>query len=232
VSEISDVPCLIQDATVLLGYDCFALVQHVDLASPQDGVVAMSTYEADWVGRIIDRRYFRFDPIHAASKRTRSPFGWQAIHELIEVTQRQQRVLDQACRFGLVDGMTVPLRQPGERLATCTFASRQRKIIGPDQIAMAHVIATFGYEAALRLTRSSQLVDVSPSLTSRQLDCLALAAAGKSEWEISRILHISKSTVHFHMLSAMRRYGVYKRTELIYRALRDGLISYSDVWDE
>jgi LuxR family quorum-sensing system transcriptional regulator CciR len=66
-------------------------------------------------------------------------------------------------------------------------------------------------------------------LTDRQIDCLLLSAAGKTEWETARILGISLSTVHSHMMQAMRRYGVFNRQQLLFHALRDGLISFADL---
>jgi DNA-binding CsgD family transcriptional regulator len=46
------------------------------------------------------------------------------------------------------------------------------------------------------------------SLCPRQVECIALVAQGKSDWEIGQILGLSRDTVHEYVESARRRYGV------------------------
>jgi LuxR family quorum-sensing system transcriptional regulator CciR len=118
---------------------------------------------------------------------------------------------------------------PGERLAACTFASGKRKVAPIEQLVMAHIIATFAYQAARRLIQASPRKPPSPPLTDRQIDCVALSAAGKTEWEAGRILSLAPATVHYHLTQAMRRYGVFNRQQLLFHALRDGLISFCDI---
>ena len=54
-------------------------------------------------------------------------------------------------------------------------------------------------------------------------------SAGKTDWEISRILGISQETVVHHLKQARERYGTAKRTSLIILALLDRTISLQDV---
>ena len=65
-----------------------------------------------------------------------------------------------------------------------------------------------------------------PTLSQRELDCIALVACGKGNSEIGGILKISPNTVRQYIDEAMRKYDVYKRTELVVRALFDGQICY------
>lgn len=228
-ASVADLVSLLQLATGELGYDYFSLVQHVDLRGSLENVVALSTYPSDWINRFVSRGYYRFDPVLAASHRYGAPFNWNLIPSVIPVTKRQHRIFREARRFGIVDGLTVPLHMPGERLAACTFASGKRKIAPIEQLAMAHVIATFAYQAARHLIQGSPQKPPSPPLTDRQLDCVALSAAGKTEWEAGQILSLAPATVHYHLTQAMRRYGVFNRQQLLFHALRDGLISFCDI---
>jgi len=183
IAELED---LLQRATRELDYDRFTLVQHIDLAGPLDGAVALTTYDLDWVRRIIARRYFRFDPVIATSHRYGAPFAWDRIPDLIHVTRRQHRMFDEARQFGILDGLTVPLHMPGQRLATCRFASATKKIVLPEQLATAQVVATFAYQSALQILRGNKLQPARVKLTDRHVDCIALSAAGKTDWEIGR----------------------------------------------
>jgi LuxR family quorum-sensing system transcriptional regulator CciR len=69
-----------------------------------------------------------------------------------------------------------------------------------------------------------------PRLTDRQRDCVVLAARGKSDWEIARILGISHQTVIQYLKRARARYGVASRTLLAVHALFDGTIAFIDVF--
>ncbi|WP_273461893.1 response regulator transcription factor [Sandarakinorhabdus limnophila] len=68
-----------------------------------------------------------------------------------------------------------------------------------------------------------------PKLTQRQLDCLVLAARGKSNWVAGQLLGLSGGTVHKYLEAAKTRYGVATRTELVVRALFDGQLSFAGV---
>ena len=118
---------------------------------------------------------------------------------------------------------------PGESHGSCSFATRRGDPIQADALPCAQLIGAFAFEAARRLWKMRSLERPAPGLTDRQRDCLLWAARGKSDWEISRILGISRETVIQHLKQARERYGVGKRTLLAVHALFDGTISFLDI---
>jgi LuxR family quorum-sensing system transcriptional regulator CciR len=231
IISLTDLKVMTQQAARDLGYDCFTMVQHVDLTRSLDGVVAISTFDPDWIARAITRRYFRIDPVHLLSGRIDAPFGWSSLPDLMRLSVRQQRLIAEARHYGLVDGLTVPLFIPGEQRASCTFAGARPRPVDDDVLAAAHIIATFGYQAALRIVfmDGTGRPRPRPELTTRQVDCLVFVAQGKNDWEIGKILGLSGDTVHFHITQAMHRYDVCKRTALVINALHDGVISFHQI---
>ena len=97
-------------------------------------------------------------------------------------------------------------------------------------LGTVQVIGMFAFEAARRIQCKRWGLatgdDRVPTLTARQLDCIALIACGKTDREIGIILELSPHTVRDYVEDAMRRYDVYKRTELVARCLFDGQICY------
>jgi len=232
VNDALSLKSLLDDVTRSLGFEQFALVCHVDFSHPPGGAMVLISYDEDWIQRALSRRYYVDDPIHAASTRTLTSFLWRDVPDMLPLSPRQRRILEEARAFGLCEGLTVPAHSPGRHRGTCSFASRRFDEVTPHQLGAAHLIGTFAFEAARRVVWScwsdQGQVSFLPSLSQRQLDCLALVAGGKSDCEIAHRLGLSEPTVHQHILAAMRRYGVTKRTQLVVRALFDGQICFRE----
>lgn len=222
---------LLDEATRRLGFDQFAMIHQVDLAAPPEDAIYVASYNPDWVETIIEQRYYLDDPVHAASAKTAVGFLWSDLGKMIELTPRQNEIMEKARKFGLSDGFTVPVHVPGEYRGTCSFSTCSLEKLVPDALPQAQLIGSFAFEAARRIMRArcrDKMAPV-PDLTSRQLDCVTLVAMGKTDWEIGRILGITESTAHEHVEAARKRYGVGRRTQLVIRALFDGQITFSDI---
>jgi LuxR family quorum-sensing system transcriptional regulator CciR len=63
-----------------------------------------------------------------------------------------------------------------------------------------------------------------PRLTRREAECTALIALGKTDWEIGEILGIAQTSVRYFISRAKQRYGVFRRSELVARAIVDAQI--------
>ena len=71
-----------------------------------------------------------------------------------------------------------------------------------------------------RLHRSAGDASVGRRLTPRQERVLELTAQGLTYCEISEVLHVSESTVRFHVQKLKARLGARSRTQLVAMALR------------
>jgi DNA-binding NarL/FixJ family response regulator len=116
--------------------------------------------------------------------------------------------------------------------ASCEAVGFHEFIVKP--FNFSKLVATIDRFAPTLRNRSSDSSDEEESdhpsgLTTRQLQCIILAARGKSDWEIGEVLNISKETAHKHVQTAMKRLGVVSRTQLAVRALYDSLIEFSDI---
>jgi DNA-binding CsgD family transcriptional regulator len=81
-----------------------------------------------------------------------------------------------------------------------------------------------GAGAARRASKNPLAATQPDELSGREKACLSWAAAGKSSWEIGRILAISENTVIFHIKNAMRKLGANSRTLAAFKAVELGLI--------
>ena len=63
-----------------------------------------------------------------------------------------------------------------------------------------------------------------PALSPREREVLSLVAAGRSNPEIARTLHIGEATVKTHLLHVFEKLGVNDRTRAVTRAMELGLL--------
>jgi LuxR family quorum sensing-dependent transcriptional regulator len=86
-------------------------------------------------------------------------------------------------------------------------------------------VARFGVGIRPRRVRLRPVQPAQPArLTARELECLAWAAQGKSEWEMARILGISEHTAEKHLINARVKLGAVNRVHAVATALRRGVI--------
>ncbi|WP_176489148.1 helix-turn-helix transcriptional regulator [Rhizorhabdus dicambivorans] len=213
-----------------LGFHYFALLHHVDLRNRSTRKVHIDNYPVEWTEHFIQSRLFLEDPILRASLMTSIGFAWESVPNLIKISPRQQRILEEARRQGIGSGFTVPVHIPGEAHGSCSFAAAVGRTFPEKHLLAAQLVGSFAFEAARRIccTRClSRLQAV--HLTPRQHDCLVLVAQGKTDWEIGQILGIKEDSVTKVIDAARRRYDVANRTELVVAALFDGQISFNEV---
>ena len=63
------------------------------------------------------------------------------------------------------------------------------------------------------------------SLSEQEISILTLAAQGLENTQIAKILFVSHHTVKAHMTSVFRKLGAVNRTEAVYIAIKNNLIS-------
>lgn len=230
----AEITSVLSDATRAFDFDFFALVQRIN-ARLAIGPVRLSDYPAEWIERLSVTDYYVHDPVLLACARSVAPFSWDALPEMMTLSKHQKAYMENARAAGLGSGYTVPIHAPGEASGLCSFVTTGGRALPAESLPAAQYLACFAFEAARRLAAPSAAEAAAgaiPRLTQRQLDCVVLAARGKSNWVAGRLLGLSPDTVHKYLESAKRRYGVSSRTELVVRALYDGQLSFNDVLGE
>ncbi|MCH8685822.1 LuxR family transcriptional regulator [Pedomonas mirosovicensis] len=214
------------------GFRHYAIISHVDLLAPPQGAVRIIDYPQSWKERSAQQRYFADDPVLLTAQRMALPFTWEDIPRHLDLTRRQQAILEEARAAGLAHGYTVPIHVPGQVSGSCSF-SYEAEAVDPAAFPAAHYIGIYAFNAALKLSgRAAERPEQAVRLTNRQRQCLALAARGKSDWSIGQLLTLSQQTVHMHIELAKNRYGVSSRVEAVVRALFDGELAFADILRE
>ncbi len=213
------------------GFRFFSCCSHVDLMRPPRGAVVLHNYPAEWVRAFSELDFYYIDPVSHYANRSLTPFFWDAEEFRAELTAPQLEIMEEARRFGIEHGYTVPLHAPrslGAFRASCSVVPDSGGV-APESYLAVQLMSSYMY-AALSLDASAKLDNCAPrGLTRRERQCLELAAQGKSDWVAGRILGISERTVHNHIEHAKRRLGVATRVQAIVHALVSRQIAFADV---
>lgn len=219
--------CLVEDAVRDLGFDYFALLHHVSLRSGAPRLIRIDNYPQGWEEELKANEWVADDPVHLASGRTNIGFCWDQLGALVPLTRRHRDILERSGHFGIGAGFTVPAHVPGEPGGSCSFAVRKSRELPVRRLLCAEQIGAHAFRAARRLHDYPGLA-AHPHLNRRELQCVHLLAAGKTDWEIATILGISVDTVHQYVKRARAAYDVVSRTQLVVHGLRDAWISFDD----
>lgn len=218
----------ISEAAVELGFSFFALVHHraVDLQS--GSFIRLHNYPTAWVEQR-KKLVMQFeDPVHQASRHTNVAFAWRDIGSVVALSRKQRDLLEASSRFGIGEGLTVPVNIPGEPAGSVSFATRRGDKLMTQSLQSAYIIGAYAFDTARRLYGPMTHLE-RPHLSRREVQCVRLVAIGKTDWEIAKILGISFETVRQYLKHARRSYGVVTRTQLVVAALRDDWISLDEV---
>jgi LuxR family transcriptional regulator, activator of conjugal transfer of Ti plasmids len=213
LSESTDVTALQEsmvEATQALEMSCFA---HLCLPGRKgDAPQLISTYPPTWTAQYLKNRYERFDPVITQALEDAEPFQWGLNLGTGILSRPQRELFEDAARFGIACGFTVPIHDGRGPIAAVTFAADEHCGAAFSRRIEAHrqalqLMAMYFHAHVRRKLSPNRIID-GVSLSPREFECLEWAAQGKSAWEIGRILDISRHTAAFHLDNAKAKLGV------------------------
>lgn len=227
VESTADLNSLLGAAAGELGFRFHALVHHGRIARAPAARLTLVDYPGSWQERFDADALYRIDPVQCACRTQLVGFSWNELGALVRLTPRQRQILEDSRRHGIGEGFTVPIHLPGERAASCSFATRDGVALPGRNLMAAQLVGQFGFEVSRRIGRPCERPR--KPLSPRQRECVVLMAQGKSDWEIARILELSEETVTKYLNAARSRFDVARRTQLAIMALHDGEIGFDEV---
>lgn len=225
--DLQQLRTLLAETCGELGFDYYALLHHSSLDDSSSTRVRIDNYPEAWVAELVGLELAAHDPVHSASRKTSSGFAWRDIPSIIRLGDRHRRILARSRYHGIGAGFTIPANVPGEPSGSCSFAVRAGAELPGDRLLCAELIGAHAFRAARRIANLPQSRD-RPHLSRRELQCLRLLAAGKTDWEIAKILEIGVETARQYVKRARAAYDVVTRTQLVVHGLRDEWVTFDD----
>lgn len=209
-------------------YFMFALCHSSSLVAPN--ILIIDNLPNEWCEFYQQRGFQRINPVISYCFSNMVPIHWHQLSKLPEYSNSQYQIMmHNAKSFGLVSGLSIPLRSatgdPGllnliSRLPADKSESRFNALT-----PYAMLLASYLLEWANRINwgNKEQTTD-KKKLTKREYDCLFWACEGKTAWEISKILHISERTVLFHLNNATEKFGAKNRQHAVAKGILANII--------
>jgi DNA-binding CsgD family transcriptional regulator len=209
-----------------IGFTCSSFRRVGQLASHG---VEFSTMPSDFVTAFNVENLFPHDPVTRRANRETEPFFWSRedydplndSHRRIERLRREVGVKGGMCcllreRMGGLGSGGLFLNASGaaHRSVIGTRTALQ-VILGQIYLKLGDLRASTAGIAAADETGTSQPGD----LTDREKTVMGWIAAGKSSWEVGRILSISEHTVNTHIERVVSKLAAANRAEAVAKAI-------------
>lgn len=197
------------EVTTALDLSCFAYLSMPNRAA--DTPQLISTYPTAWTTQYLQGHYERVDPVISRALGHPDPFAWGLGFRSPATSKPQLELFEEAAKFGIRCGFTVPIHDNRGSIAAVTFAADEPRPRFERSIAeharVLQLIAMYFHAHARRCIDGARTVACT-TLSPREFECLEWAAQGKSAWEIGQILGISRHTVATYLENAKTKLGV------------------------
>ncbi|MDN7429374.1 LuxR family transcriptional regulator [Burkholderia sp. AU45388] len=180
-----------------------------------------TNFSAAW-RRMYDGRYSEIDPIALHCHRHVYPLLWD---ETTFASDRQREFYEEGRRYGLRSGIGYPMHGPQGQAGILCFASDDPARQDLGILASLSLLRDFACESYFNVSRIEDTGGPATALTPRELECLRWVTAGKTSWEVSRILSCSEATINFHIYNLTKKFGVQTRAQAVIRAISEGLVA-------
>jgi len=171
----------------------------------------ISTYPTRWTDHYLASDYDRIDPVIDQARHLTKPFQWGRESWSKDLRVVQIQLLEEALRFGIRSGFTIPIHDAFTGIAAVTYVADQNPQMFNKNISrhlsLLHLLAMLFHSRARLLFLPNRCVG-GVVLSPREYECLEWSVRGKSAWEIGCILGISRRTAAFHLDNARRKLDV------------------------
>jgi LuxR family transcriptional regulator, quorum-sensing system regulator BjaR1 len=224
IERASDSPAIVEvfaNFAKTYGFESLYIAQLVNPANvPHDRILHITNWPSELLVRRFARREALDDPIARCGLRSRRPFTWSEARQ--QASRLGRKTMDETSDYRINDGLMFPMHAIGSVPGGVSLGAEHLDI-SPRAIAELEIVAQHTYfklEDMLGPFPYQVSIDLSP----RELQVVQIAAAGKTNWEISRILGVSEETVKATISRASRKLNATNRAHAVATAIAHSLI--------
>lgn len=195
------------------------------IADRRVGSVAWYDFPDGYAETYIKEQWQQVDPILAQTLNAKRPFRWNDAARPDTLTAPEKNCLEACRELGVHSGIAIPLFGPGSRRDVISISQRDSFDLNPKRLPILYAVCAQTWYRFVDLGGDwPDVAGLSVKFTKRETEVLQWVKAGKSNLDIADILHISESTIEFHLINMMNKIGAPNRLALVVMALQLGLI--------
>lgn len=208
-----------------LGFDqtLFAVLKSKE--EPIENAFLRSNYSKEWRETYDSNKLGYVDPTVTHCLKSTIPLLWTPDN----FTRPDQKNMYEECTsYGLRSGIIFPIHGPNGEFGMMSFVSEQ--LADPKSqkdmlhsMALLSIIRDYVFESSKKFLVTPE-PEIQIVLTPREKEVVKWTVAGKSSWEISKILNCSESTINFHLSNIRLKFNVNTKQQAIIKALKLGII--------
>lgn len=181
----------------------------------------LSNCNPDWVEYYRVNKFANKDPILYLSMLQNAPIIWSDIGQYGQLPIGSEMVMSKAQEFGLMNGISFPLRGPHGEFGVFSFITDEIKTNVAEHEAYLFLMANKVLDAALRIICDKR---ARAPMTEREIECLFWCAEGKTSADTAIILGLAEVTVNYHLKNAIEKLGATNRSNAVFIAGMAGLL--------
>lgn len=226
VSTVDGLCNLLAASVRRLGFDRVNISIMRDYSLP-DAVARFglwTSYPEDWQRYYAERNCIRFDPVALRARGDAAPFYWADLARDHDLSRLQQGLMGLAKDAHLHNGIGLPffgLKTLRGGIALATSSPQDEHL---RDLNLLYAFSSLYHRRLRELSIEGSWHRLTADLSDRELDVLALAAAGHSDEVIASRLKISDNTVNTHFRRIYFKIDANNRTHAVALAIQEGLI--------
>lgn len=217
---VDDVVLALTNYVSAYGFESVSITQLVSPARAGKKRIAISNWPEEFLKERIQKGTIVRDPIAQEALRSKTPFTWRDVRSRAD--KQGRKIIDQAMEVTSKDGLLVPIH-PYDSIPGCVSLGTSKVDLSNQEISWIDVICVQAYMKIVEFLGPFPF-DINVNLTGREIDVIHYAAAGKTNWEISRILNISEHTVRAYLQSAAVKLKTVSKTHTVALAIANRLV--------
>lgn len=193
--------------------------------APRSSAFIVSNYSPIWL-QIYNENLCNSDPVIKHCINSNMPLIWD---QKSFKSRQEKQFYTTAQAYGLQRGIALPIHGAHAEFGILNLI--HKPLAAPSQQALDEIVTDWAlirdyvFESSKKFTPlETQDVTEKKLLTPREIQCLQLAAEGKSSWEMAIICECAETTVNFHLLNARKKFKVKTRQQAIVKAMQLGIM--------
>ena len=219
-SEVNEVVLSLTSFVNYFGFESLSIAQLISPARGGSNKIEITDWPEGLQQQRLQRGTITRDPIALEALRSKTPFTWSDAY--CRTNKEGRKFIDETREVTSADGLLIPVH-PYNSIPGCLSLGADHIELTREELSCIDVVSVQAFMKLVEILGPFPF-EINVNLSGREIDVIHYAAAGKTNWEISKILNISEHTVRAYLQSAAAKLGTISKTHTVAVAIANRLV--------